>query len=269
MNKIIHQIWYDLGNGNDVPLKYKQYQKTWIDHHPNWKYILWNEETGDLLMQKSYPEFYDIYKNVKYPIMKIDLLRYCILEKYGGMYVDIDYKCLNNFDDYLVENDQYDIHINEGMRNIFVEPICNSLLISKSTTETSNFWKLVLFESFYRIQNYPNYGHIHYVMKTTGPLLLNDILSNNNVKIEYKINILPFNQFNFCNNCQICYPSNDKKLYAVHDYVSYWNSNFWLNFRKIFSCTSSYHLIIIITAIFCIIILISCMLYKYNILPPI
>ena len=33
--------------------------------------------------------------------MKIDILRYCILHKYGGLYADIDYKCFNNFDSYI------------------------------------------------------------------------------------------------------------------------------------------------------------------------
>ena len=44
MIKIIHQIWFNLGNGKSVPLKYKKYQESWKNYHPNWHYILWDEK---------------------------------------------------------------------------------------------------------------------------------------------------------------------------------------------------------------------------------
>jgi mannosyltransferase OCH1-like enzyme len=238
MLNIIHQIWFDLGNGSEVPLKYVNYQKSWINLHPNWKYVLWNENSGNELMLKSYPQFYDLYLNVKYPIMKIDLLRYCILDKIGGMYVDIDYKCLNNFDDYLNNNENinYDIFINESPSQFGFKTLSNSLLISKNNNgNNNNFWSTVLLESFNRIKNTNDFNHVYYVNKTTGPLLLNDIV-NNEILTKYKIKILPYDQFNFCNSCQKCYPSKTKKLYAFHDYISYWNSNYWLQFRKLFTC---------------------------------
>jgi mannosyltransferase OCH1-like enzyme len=110
--KIINQIWIDLG-GPQIPDKYKYYQESWITKHKDWKYILWNESMGDNLIKKYYPQYYNAFNNVKYPIMKIDILRYCIMYQYGGMYADIDYKCLNNFNEYLDKLDQYDIHLNE------------------------------------------------------------------------------------------------------------------------------------------------------------
>lgn len=249
--KIIHQIWYNLGNGNTIPEKYKKYQQSWINHHQNWKYILWNESTGDKLIQDYYPQYYNLYKNVKYPIMKIDILRYCILELYGGLYADIDYKCLSNFEDYIEKNNQYELFFNETPKALLKNNYCNSLIIS--TKQYHPFWKILIKESFNRIQNYYDIYHIYYVLKTTGPGLISDVITNlkeNNIKLYNKINILPFDQFNFCNSCQVCSPSKNKKLYAVHDYVSYWNSNIWLKFRKLFTCTSPVILILLILCIF-------------------
>jgi len=256
--KIIHQIWYDLGNGSDIPNKYKEFQESWKEHHPTWEYVLWNEEMGDALIKLYYPQYYKIYKNVKYPIMKIDIVRYCILEQYGGLYADIDYKCLTNFDDYLLKHPNYEIHINETPNELanfmYGKTICNSLLIS--TKPNNIFWKIVLDECMYRVQTYPLTYHIHYVVKTTGPTLLTDILSTlrkNNTQLYSKINLLPFEQFNYCNYCNKCKPSKNKNLYAVHDYASYWNSSFWLQFRKLYSCISLNELFIIFFLFICVI----------------
>jgi mannosyltransferase OCH1-like enzyme len=90
--KIIHQIWI----GSPVPDVYKAFMQTWIDAHcgNGWEYKLWTDENIheiDLYNQK----FYDDTENFG---VKSDLLRWEILYKYGGMYVDIDYECLRPFD---------------------------------------------------------------------------------------------------------------------------------------------------------------------------
>jgi len=53
------------------------------------KYTLFNDKKADALMKK-YPEFYDMWKNVKYAIMKVDILRFVILYHYGGIVADLD-----------------------------------------------------------------------------------------------------------------------------------------------------------------------------------
>lgn len=241
---IIHQIWYDLGNGKDIPDIYKSYQDSWIKHHPNWKYILWNKDSGDTFMKQNYNEYYNLYENVKYPIMKIDILRYCLLEHYGGLYADIDYKCLHSFGNYL-NDDTHQIFVNEsphGMisKYIFGTSVSNSLLISKIPNHI--FLKRVIKEMFKRLESYLDFYHIYYVCKTTGPLLINDILYRFS---DNTIQILPFEQFNFCNSCNKCSPSKTKDLYSVHDYKSYWNDKSWLQFRKIFTCFDISHSVII------------------------
>lgn len=239
--KLIHQIWYDIGKGKDIPDKYKEYQKTWLKYFPNAKYILWNEKMGDELMYTKYNKYYDAYKNIKYPIMKIDILRYCILYHYGGMYIDMDYKCLDNFDDYLNKHINKIIFINEQPNQIFNtiyrrKLVSNSMIIS--TKPHIEFWNKLIDECFRRICTFYDIHHVYYVMKTTGPGMLNEIINNFNDKNNY-IHILPSGQFNFCNDCNICNPSKTDKLYAIHDYISYWNKPSWLSLRKIISCNQT------------------------------
>lgn len=53
------------------------------------KYNLYNDKKADTLMKK-YPEFYDMWKGVKYAIMKVDILRFVIVYHYGGIVTDLD-----------------------------------------------------------------------------------------------------------------------------------------------------------------------------------
>ena len=50
---------------------------------------MWDNKSCDRLIKK-YPEFLDLYNSVKYPIMKVDIIRFIILHYYGGLYLDLD-----------------------------------------------------------------------------------------------------------------------------------------------------------------------------------
>lgn len=91
--KIIHQIWLGSEKG-ELPEKYNYFQSTWKEHHPDWEYRLWTEkeiEAFGLTNKSAYDE------STNYG-QKSDIARYEILYRMGGLYVDTDFECLNNFD---------------------------------------------------------------------------------------------------------------------------------------------------------------------------
>jgi len=90
--KIIHQIW--LGNNGKLPEKYHRLQKTWLDMHPGWEYKLWTEKEIDEfgLIRR------DLYDETTNYGPKSDIVRYEILYRIGGLYVDTDFECLKPFD---------------------------------------------------------------------------------------------------------------------------------------------------------------------------
>jgi mannosyltransferase OCH1-like enzyme len=88
--KIIHQIWL----GSPFPDKYKKYQESWIRHHPDWEYKLWTDKEVKKL--KLYNQ--EAYENAPNYGEKSDILRYELLFRFGGLYVDIDFECLQPFD---------------------------------------------------------------------------------------------------------------------------------------------------------------------------
>lgn len=91
--KIIHQIWL----GSPFPDKYKILTDRWKVMHPDWTFILWDEQKIEEFGLTN-KWMYDESKN---PGTKSDVARYEILHSYGGVYIDIDFVCSKNFDDIL------------------------------------------------------------------------------------------------------------------------------------------------------------------------
>ena len=54
------------------------------------KYHLWTPCQLETLMRTRYSEFWGMYVNVRYPVMRVDIGRIVILHAYGGLYADLD-----------------------------------------------------------------------------------------------------------------------------------------------------------------------------------
>jgi mannosyltransferase OCH1-like enzyme len=125
--KIIHQTapanktkWHPLWN---------ICQPSWLRHFPDWKYKLWTDEDLETLIKEHFPWFYPTYIGYDQHIKRIDAARYFVLYKHGGMYADMDFECINNFE-HLIPDGKVSIaespHWNDG-RN---ETHQNALMIS-------------------------------------------------------------------------------------------------------------------------------------------
>jgi mannosyltransferase OCH1-like enzyme len=223
-NKYLHQIWFDFGGGVDPPKKYHSYMNSWKIYHPDRKYILWNEQMGNSFMKKHYSHYYDLYQQLQYPVMKVDFLRYCLLSIYGGIYADIDYLCLRNFDEYI---DITKIYFNQVATSL-IHPfsskyeLCNSLIISESK---DRFWNLFINELTENIRQnqintFKNFN-ISYVSSTTGPLFVSRFIWKHKDKFSNIVEALPQDQFNYFNGTRK-FASLNKPLYSRHDYACSW-----------------------------------------------
>ena len=100
ITKIIHQSW----KTNDIP--YNTYKKDWIDSwlkkNPDWDYKLWTDEDNRNLIKNHYPEYLDLYDSYEVGVSRADIARYFYMHKYGGVYVDLDFKCLKPLNQLLI-----------------------------------------------------------------------------------------------------------------------------------------------------------------------
>jgi len=130
--KIIHQIWL----GGTLPDEYVPFRKSWITHHPDWLFVFWtnnplNYNQGQVLIH-TFEQLEDYIKNESqasnYVVVdvkqlafdnrffydqafnygeKSDILKWEIVYRFGGLYVDTDFECLKPLDDFHYMYDFY------------------------------------------------------------------------------------------------------------------------------------------------------------------
>jgi mannosyltransferase OCH1-like enzyme len=106
----IHQIW--VGN-NKIPKHIKDYVTQVKESHKDFNYYFWTDDNLPELPEKL-KEIYDSYEE---PALKADLIRMYVVHKFGGFYLDADFKTIkgfysnvipyNNCDGFIVYNDSY------------------------------------------------------------------------------------------------------------------------------------------------------------------
>jgi len=84
--KVIHQIWL----GPLLPPLAAM--ESWKEKHPDWDYRLWTEDNLPCLKNAQ-----PFLESSNFP-QKADILRYEILEQFGGVYIDADVYCVKSID---------------------------------------------------------------------------------------------------------------------------------------------------------------------------
>jgi len=96
-------------------------QDSWKKHYHNFEYILWNDSDIDSLIEKYYPQYFELYCSFPIHILKIDFSRFCILDHMGGIYADMDMFCYTNFYNELTKP----AYVVESLKDEYIE---NSLM---------------------------------------------------------------------------------------------------------------------------------------------
>lgn len=92
--KIPAIIWQTMKT-NQVPVSMKNYVDTWITLNPEYEYRFYDDEDIIDFLKNDFPDFLESYKKIKYGASKADLWRYLIIYKFGGVYADMDCRCIN------------------------------------------------------------------------------------------------------------------------------------------------------------------------------
>ena len=96
--QIIHQVF--LTEGQDTGLeKYDEAITSCQDLHQNWTHHLWTDESANAFMAEHQPRLWQHYSGYRQSIQRANILRYALLEHFGGVYLDLDVTCLKPLDD--------------------------------------------------------------------------------------------------------------------------------------------------------------------------
>ena len=218
--KIIHQIWWQ--GMNQLPNKYHNFRKSWIDLHPNWKIIYWDKKKIYSLIKFNYPILKKIVDDYPFMIQKIDMAKYIILYHYGGFYVDMDTVCHKSFKNLyqIKEFECYDFVCSQMEVLPFFKIINNGIIFSKPK-HTILLLILNNLKKYQKKQIYQNQDL--YIMESTGPIFFNQMID------EYKTNSILILSENFLESCSLKdYPNCTKKgEYMTHYHTLSWTTDFF------------------------------------------
>lgn len=84
--RILHQTW----KSSLLPSKWAIQSKKCQEMHKDFEYKLWTDESSLEFIKEFYPWFLPTFLGYKFDIQRADAIRYFVLHKYGGVYMDLD-----------------------------------------------------------------------------------------------------------------------------------------------------------------------------------
>ena len=195
--KIIFQEWFVFPGAKGkyktgkVPDHWKSSPESIKKFMPDWEYVLVSNEMADTLIKENFPEYYDTYQNLEYPIMQVDFFRYVFLYLYGGVYMDLDIELKKSLEDLFYEDADLYLVKSGNVGSVYT----NSFLASKPRNK---LW----LECLKEIQKPYKYWMIGKHLKTmgkTGPLMLTSVINKN--RYNYDIHNVPGHLLMPCSAC--------------------------------------------------------------------
>lgn len=180
---------------------------------------MWSDEDIEEFMKTKYPKFYPTFKAYDKNIERIDVVRYFILYEFGGIYADMDYECVQNFESLLPPG-----KVSIGTPTNW-QKFQNALMASPPKHP---FWHYV----FAELLAYKDY-HIDdlymLVMNQTGPSVIERAAE---VAPDNAVNPLPSNQFDVntvevhdTKRTELIKHANPEAIYAYNYGTMTWTGN--------------------------------------------
>lgn len=92
--RIIHQIWIQ---GVDLmPPRYRELTATWSRCNPSWTHRVWDESSLRALLGET--RWWPVYAKQHEFCARADVARYALLQRFGGVYADVDTECRRAID---------------------------------------------------------------------------------------------------------------------------------------------------------------------------
>jgi mannosyltransferase OCH1-like enzyme len=92
--QVIPRIIWQTMKTNIVTKVMSDYATSWIDGNPEYEYRFFDDKDVYQFIKTAFPSYIKGYETIKYGAVKSDFWRYLIIYKYGGVYADIDCRCV-------------------------------------------------------------------------------------------------------------------------------------------------------------------------------
>ena len=204
--KIIHQTY----KNHNLPPIYKDCQETIISLHDDFEYKFYTDDDMFNYIKNNFEEYYQKFIELPRMIMKIDMFRYFLMYKEGGIYSDLDYKFLKKFD---FLNEHIILPISRENESNEMTCVGNCIFASEPNNP---FWKTVI-DTLFTYNRYTKNINDLAVISSTGPVFLTDMYikytNKENIKLIPRIYFHPYNTKGF------------PESYGYHKCTGLWRNN--------------------------------------------
>ena len=181
--KLVHQIYGIFDDGiplKDIPVFYENVKKTKeFCKEMGYQYKMWNLKKCIDLVEKYYPQYLTLWNDFTLPIQRADFIRYLILHKYGGIYIDCDIHPLRSLDD-LFNKDTFFVSWHDDKKKLPYNAVMGSKPKQKIFLEICEESKNSFYEK--RKQKIYESWKGRFVFQTTGHRMLERVLQKHNMK---------------------------------------------------------------------------------------
>lgn len=206
--KIIHIMWL----GGKLPEQYRLYVQSWRVHHPDWSILFWtdnamNYDQGSeilysfddlehrlatvkkaaLVVDMSTIQFANrcFYDNATNYGERSDILKWEIVYRFGGVYVDTDFECLHPLDIY---HHTYDFYTG-------IQPLDTNMVQLGAALYGATPYHPILKDC---VETIKNNQHINQIIVKTGPIHFTKTFLNRAGKTGLRDIALPSSYFYPC-----------------------------------------------------------------------
>lgn len=203
--KIPRVIWQTMKT-NLVPVFMKSFADSWIDQNPEYEYRFHDDNDMIDFIKTDFPDYLEGYKKLKYGASKADLWRYLIIYKYGGVYADMDCRCITPLREWIDPNSSFvtQLGINTDICQWLIISVPNNPIFLRAAKKTLKNSENNNCESSYRgfkftnnrlsiRENSPLIKFNHAILGLSGPPVL-QAAAEECFKEEATSGILPFIQ---------------------------------------------------------------------------
>lgn len=216
--KVFHFVWLSV-NWDDpqpeIPYNILNIIQNWKQLYPNWYIVIWTNS----MVRQHFSNIVPVLRRIKIASWASDILRYHVIAKYGGVYLDTDIVPLRVLPETLLYTA---FTVCERPRDGKTCKIaCNAVIASRPENPAiMQAASEALRRSQARIHKKTNAPYDVYL---TGPVFWSEMVS----KSEFSIMILPPRTFFPCdysekNKCKKNLYEHDENVYAMHTWDKSW-----------------------------------------------
>ena len=158
---------------------------SWTRIHPQWHRRLWTDFDNRALVKDAFPQLRGVYNSYPYPIQRADVIRYCLLHRYGGIYADMDYEVFTPVTELM----------NTDRVALVARSDCVATNFLMASPPNDPFWQHVIsaLPRAHEVTLYDKVKMLRAVFETTGPTFLSRCVDS--YPNRASITILPVSRY--------------------------------------------------------------------------